>query len=145
MQAMFEKDDLVVLKGKLHADVMQVMSYVYASADEDCDTVQVKLHDDSDDWFRADELALSKDTSMGTTKYKCYCHGKSALVYNHKGNMIPADQYLIKLEKIFSPILQNSYDTYGDIYLSDYRDMMNAFEGLLHNIQSIKRKELDDG
>ena len=135
MQTMFKKDDLVVLKGKLHADVMQVMSYVYASADEDCDTVHVKFHDDSDDWFRADELALSKDTS----------NGKSALVYNHKGDMIPADQYLIELEKIFSPILQNSYDTYGDIYLSDYRDMMIAFEGLLHNIQSIKRKESDNG
>lgn len=133
MQTMFKKDDLVVLNGK--SDVMQVMSYVYASADEDCDTVHVKFHDDSDDWFRADELALSKDTS----------NGKSALVYNHKGDMIPADQYLIELEKIFSPILQNSYDTYGDIYLSDYRDMMNAFEGLLHNIQSIKRKESDDG
>ena len=138
MQTMFEKDDLVVLNGK--SDVMTVISYVYASADEDCDTVHVRFHDDTNDWFRADELSLSKDISARKTRY-----GKSALAYNYKGNMITADQYLVELEKVFSPIMQFNYECKGDMYLSDYREMMNAFEGLLHNIQAIKRKESDDG
>lgn len=63
--------------------------------------------------------------------------------YNHKGNMLSADEYLIELEKIFTPIMQFNYETNGDMYLSDYRDMMGAFEGLLHNMQAIQRKKLE--